>query len=138
MSAYEIVLAKEDFKFSVAHFTIFGPHRAERLHGHNYRVRVRASGPHLDEYGLLADIGPLKARIRESCGELDEKTDGRIILCSDYSLAGTDAEARRMAEEIIAIAPRFRLSDYAKTQPYREATALERVLESLQRAGLPD
>ena len=67
-----------------------------------------------------------------------QKTDGRVILCSDYSLAGQDAEARRMAEEIIAIAPRFRISAYAKTQPYREAAALERVLESLHRAGLPD
>ncbi len=72
--AYQIVLAKEDFKFSVAHFTIFGPQRAEHLHGHNYRVRVRAEGSKLDEYGLLLDIGPLKARIRQACSEFDEKT----------------------------------------------------------------
>ena len=73
-AAYQLVLAKEDFKFSVAHFTIFGPHRAEQLHGHNYRVRVRVSGEQVDDYGLLLDLGPFKAAIRQACAELDEKT----------------------------------------------------------------
>lgn len=33
-------LHKENFKFSAAHFLIFDKDRAERLHGHNYQVRV--------------------------------------------------------------------------------------------------
>jgi 6-pyruvoyl-tetrahydropterin synthase len=35
---FRIKLAKENFKFSCSHFTILGPDRAERLHGHNYYV----------------------------------------------------------------------------------------------------
>jgi 6-pyruvoyltetrahydropterin/6-carboxytetrahydropterin synthase len=34
-------LEKENFKFSAAHFLIFDKNSAERLHGHNYRVRVQ-------------------------------------------------------------------------------------------------
>jgi 6-pyruvoyltetrahydropterin/6-carboxytetrahydropterin synthase len=34
-------LEKENFKFSAAHFLIFDKNNAERLHGHNYRVRVQ-------------------------------------------------------------------------------------------------
>ena len=53
--AWTLALAKEDFKFSVAHFTLFGPERAETLHGHNYRVAIELTGPALDAAGLLVD-----------------------------------------------------------------------------------
>lgn len=33
-------IAKQNFKFSAAHFLIFDEHHAEKLHGHNYHVRV--------------------------------------------------------------------------------------------------
>lgn len=72
--AYEMVLAKEDFKFAVAHFTVFGPAVAEVLHGHNYTVRVKVAGSETDELGLLLDLRNLKSAIRRVCGHLDEKT----------------------------------------------------------------
>lgn len=71
---YRIVLAKEDFKFSIAHFTVFGDGCAEILHGHNYRVVVELEGGELDEWGLLADVAAVKGRIRELCGRLDNRT----------------------------------------------------------------
>jgi len=71
---FRLVLAKEDFKFSVAHFTVFSADHAEQLHGHNYRVTVEISGPGLSEMGLLADVAALKAEIRRLCGELDSRT----------------------------------------------------------------
>lgn len=33
-------LAKQNFKFSIAHFLIFDEKHAEKLHGHNYQVKV--------------------------------------------------------------------------------------------------
>ncbi len=66
-------LAKEDFKFSSAHFTVFGPSRAEGLHGHNYRVRVELWGPKLNALGFLADFAAIKTVIRELCARWDEK-----------------------------------------------------------------
>jgi len=71
---YVLRLAKEDFKFSVAHFTVFSPVVAEDLHGHNYRVRVEIAGGGLDQLGLLMDLRGVKAEIRRLCAELDSKT----------------------------------------------------------------
>lgn len=72
--SYAIRLAKEDFKFSAAHFTLLDGGGVEPLHGHNYRVRVELGGEQLGESGLLADVAVLKRRIREVCGRLDERT----------------------------------------------------------------
>jgi 6-pyruvoyltetrahydropterin/6-carboxytetrahydropterin synthase len=66
-------LAKEDFAFAAAHFTLFPDRSAERLHGHNYRVRVELAGAELDADGLLVAVGPVKAAIREICAALDER-----------------------------------------------------------------
>ena len=67
-------LGKEDFKFSVAHFTVFSDQIAEDLHGHNYRVRVEIAGAGTDQLGLLLDLRDIKAEIRRLCAELDSKT----------------------------------------------------------------
>jgi len=66
-------LAKEDFAFAAAHFTLFPDEPAERLHGHNYRVRVELTGAELDGHGLLVPVAPVKARIRALCAALDER-----------------------------------------------------------------
>lgn len=71
---YRLLLAKEDFKFSVAHFTLFDGTRAELLHGHNYRVSVELAGCELDEWGLLADIDVVKKAVRAICRRLDSRT----------------------------------------------------------------
>ncbi|NJL29626.1 MAG: 6-carboxytetrahydropterin synthase [Thermoanaerobaculia bacterium] len=71
---WTLVLAKEDFKFSSAHFTLFGPEEAELLHGHNYRVKVELAGSELDDEGLLVSFEKVKGAIRELCAWLDDKT----------------------------------------------------------------
>ncbi len=70
---FTLRLSKRDFKFSVAHFTVFGPQHAEPLHGHNYRVKVDVEGRRLDSAGLVADVGPIKERVRLLCRQLDER-----------------------------------------------------------------
>lgn len=71
---FRIRLAKEDFKFSAAHFTLFLDGSAELLHGHNYRVSVEIAGDQLDRAGLLVDFGGVKRAIRAACASLDERT----------------------------------------------------------------
>jgi 6-pyruvoyltetrahydropterin/6-carboxytetrahydropterin synthase len=71
---YRIVLAKEDFKFSVAHFTLFADGRAELLHGHNYLVRAELAGTRLDGAGLLVDLERSKRSLRALCARLDSRT----------------------------------------------------------------
>lgn len=67
---HEITIEKEDMKFSSAHFTIF-ERSIERLHGHNYQVRLRLRADRL-QHGLLIDFGVLKQEARRLCAELDE------------------------------------------------------------------
>lgn len=66
-----------------------------------------------------------------------KSTAARLILCSDYQLAANHEQARRVADEVIASEPEFRLSTYAKSQPYRDPATLERLLATLREAGLP-
>jgi 6-pyruvoyltetrahydropterin/6-carboxytetrahydropterin synthase len=71
---YRLVLAKEDFKFSSAHFTLFSASRAELFHGHNYRVRLELAGSELDAWGLLVDLETVKKVVRDLCQKLDSRT----------------------------------------------------------------
>jgi 6-pyruvoyltetrahydropterin/6-carboxytetrahydropterin synthase len=71
---YRIVVAKEDCKFSAAHFTLFPNGGAELLHGHNYRVEVELSGGGLDDEGLLLDLESFKKILRGRCARLDSFT----------------------------------------------------------------
>jgi 6-pyruvoyltetrahydropterin/6-carboxytetrahydropterin synthase len=88
---YRIVLAKEDFKFSVAHFTLFADGSAELLHGHNYRVRLELAGSRLDSCGLLADIERCKRALRALCARLDSRT--LLPAASDRLRVARDGDA---------------------------------------------
>jgi 6-pyruvoyltetrahydropterin/6-carboxytetrahydropterin synthase len=71
--SYRIVLEKEAFKFSCSHFTIFGPGRAERLHGHNYHVVTELKLTKIDpDLGMAFDFNLIKPLIREETQALDE------------------------------------------------------------------
>ena len=70
---YSLRLGKEDFKFSAAHFTVFGEGEAEALHGHNYRIEVELSGPEVDKLEFLVPMAAAKRDIRGQCAALDEK-----------------------------------------------------------------
>lgn len=70
---FTLRLAKEDFKFSVAHFTVFGETLAEPLHGHNYRLALEIEGETLAPSGLLADCDRFKRAARAVCAALDDR-----------------------------------------------------------------
>jgi len=57
--------------FAAAHFLTRYHGRCERLHGHNYKVLVTASGPSLDDGGMLLDFGVMKGALRDVVRELD-------------------------------------------------------------------
>ena len=60
--------------FAAAHFLAHYHGRCERLHGHNYRVRVTASGASLDDGGMLVDFGVLKGALKGILAELDHSS----------------------------------------------------------------
>lgn len=68
-------LKKENFKFSCAHFLIFDEQRAEKLHGHNYRVQVEVGLPDslsFKQKGYFLDFSEFKRFIKAQCDLLDE------------------------------------------------------------------
>ncbi len=71
-SRFAIHVAKENLKFSAAHFIAY-PGFREPLHGHNYQVGIRVSGG-LSSSGYVLDFGLVKKLTREIVERLDERT----------------------------------------------------------------
>lgn len=71
-SGFSIHVAKENLKFSAAHFIAY-PGFREPLHGHNYQVGVRVEG-RLSKTGYVLDFGLVKRLTKEVVERLDEHT----------------------------------------------------------------
>jgi 6-pyruvoyltetrahydropterin/6-carboxytetrahydropterin synthase len=74
-AATHLNLAKQNFKFSSAHFLIFDAKSAEMLHGHNYQVEVKVypkSDFNFDESGYFIDFSVVKAKVKALCDLWDE------------------------------------------------------------------
>jgi 6-pyruvoyltetrahydropterin/6-carboxytetrahydropterin synthase len=71
-SQFSIHVAKENLKFSAAHFIAY-PGFREALHGHNYQVGVRVEG-NLTGTGYVIDFGLVKKLTKEIVDRLDEHT----------------------------------------------------------------
>ncbi|MEI8348216.1 MAG: 6-carboxytetrahydropterin synthase [Pseudomonadota bacterium] len=70
-STYQIIIDCPSLYFSAAHFLVLKETR-EGLHGHNYRVRLRAQKNQLQE-DMVFDFHPLKELMKENCQRLDQK-----------------------------------------------------------------
>jgi len=69
---FAIHVAKENLKFSSAHFIAY-PGFREPLHGHNYQVGVRIEG-NLSSSGYVLDFGAVKAVATQIVDRLAERT----------------------------------------------------------------
>lgn len=85
-----IEIAKEDIKFSAGHFTIFADGSRERLHGHNYRVRLLAHYA-VGEGDISVDYGELKKALRRVAARYDEYT---LLPANSRFLQLTQADGR--------------------------------------------
>ncbi len=75
MKTTTLLLAKENFKFSAGHFLIFDDKTAERLHGHNYQVKVDITIPpeeDLANQGYFIDFNEFKKIIKARLDLWDE------------------------------------------------------------------
>jgi len=72
MADFSIHVAKENLKFSAAHFIAY-PGFREPLHGHNYQVGIRLEG-RLTSTGYVLDFGLIKKLTRQIVERLDERT----------------------------------------------------------------
>ncbi|MEM8913140.1 MAG: 6-pyruvoyl tetrahydropterin synthase family protein [Planctomycetota bacterium] len=76
---FRVEISKEQFVFSSAHFITFAGDICERIHGHNYGVRVTVEGP-LDENRYVVDFIALRDAVLEETKQLDH----HVILPSDH------------------------------------------------------
>jgi 6-pyruvoyltetrahydropterin/6-carboxytetrahydropterin synthase len=81
-------------EFSAAHFLSHYHGKCEKLHGHNYRVRLWAGGEELDEGGMLADFSILKKALNEAISALDHSN------LNDMDVLQNDPSAERIARFI--------------------------------------
>lgn len=72
---YEI---SKDFLFSAAHQIRFHPGKCERLHGHNWRVRLHARASELNRLGMVVDFADLQRIVAEVCSRFDHRNVNEV------------------------------------------------------------
>jgi 6-pyruvoyltetrahydropterin/6-carboxytetrahydropterin synthase len=92
---YEI---SKDFVFSAAHQIRMHGGKCERLHGHNWRVRVHARASTLNRIGMVVDFADLQKFVAELCARFDHQHMNEI---PPFDAVNTTAEnlARFFYEE---------------------------------------
>jgi 6-pyruvoyltetrahydropterin/6-carboxytetrahydropterin synthase len=86
--------ARVETEFSAAHFLSHYRGKCEKLHGHNYKVRLWAQGAELDEGGMLADFSLLKRALKAAVRDLDHSN------LNDMEIFQNDPSAERIARFI--------------------------------------
>ncbi len=72
---YEIA---KDFLFSAAHQIRLHGGKCERLHGHNWRVRVHARASELDRIGMVIDFADLQKMVAEIGARFDHRNVNEV------------------------------------------------------------
>ncbi len=77
MSRHRISIARDQYKFSVAHMTVFPDGTKERLHGHNYTVALAIEVSQIE----LASMIPF-ASIKDAIGVLCAEWKERVLIAT--------------------------------------------------------
>jgi 6-pyruvoyltetrahydropterin/6-carboxytetrahydropterin synthase len=91
---HRISIAREQYKFSCAHMTVFADGSKERLHGHNYTVAVALEVERI-ELDAMLPFAPIKAALAELCAAWKEhvllaaKNPFFHVVCDDGELEFT-------------------------------------------------
>jgi tetratricopeptide (TPR) repeat protein len=65
-------------------------------------------------------------------------SEGRRLLAANYAQLGRLEEAKAEAREVLKLHPGFTIRHWAQRPPYKHREPLERYIEGLRRAGLPE
>ena len=72
---YEV---SKEFVFSAAHQIRMHGGKCERLHGHNWRIRVHARAGSLDRIGMVVDFADLQRIVAELCARFDHQNINEV------------------------------------------------------------
>lgn len=92
---YEV---SREFVFSAAHQIRMHGGKCERLHGHNWRIRVHARASRLNAIGMVVDFADLQVIVAELCARFDHRNLNEV---PPFTEVNTTAEnlARYLYEE---------------------------------------
>jgi adenylate cyclase len=99
--------------------------------------------PHFPDWYLwyLADAYDTMGRSEDviaTIQRMHNPSEGQRMLAANYAHLGMMKEAEAAAREVLRIHPSFRVSVWGERPPYKDQTILERFVEGLRKAGLPD
>jgi 6-pyruvoyltetrahydropterin/6-carboxytetrahydropterin synthase len=69
---HRLTVAREQYKFSCAHMTVFPDGTKERLHGHNYQLGVALDVSDVS-FAAMIPFAPVKAALAELCASWKER-----------------------------------------------------------------
>ncbi len=70
--SHRIVVAREQYKFSCAHMTVFPDGTKERLHGHNYQISIALDVERIDLPAMIP-FAQIKGSLTELCAAWKER-----------------------------------------------------------------
>jgi 6-pyruvoyltetrahydropterin/6-carboxytetrahydropterin synthase len=79
----------KDFVFSAAHQIRFHGGKCERLHGHNWRVRVHVRASELNRIGMVVDFADLQKLVAEIGARFDHRNVNEV---PPFDVENTTAE----------------------------------------------
>ncbi len=80
-------------------------------------------------------------RYEEALEALERMTapdQARRVLAATYAHLGRLDEARHEAEEFMKVVPNFSIKEWARTEPYTDPNELQRYVDGMRKAGLPE
>ena len=92
--AFAMYSLRVETEFAAAHFLSHYHGKCEKLHGHNYKVRLWVRGAELNEGGMLVDFSLLKKALNDSIIPLDHSH------LNDMVIFQNDPSAERIAKFI--------------------------------------
>ncbi len=108
--------------------------KAMRLNPHYFGWYLFALG---HAYYLAGEAGEAAATLRRAVIRSPNFLPAHLILAAVHGEAGEMEEARAAVAEILRISPRYALA-LVRRRPYAAAAVLDRLIDALAKAGLPE
>ncbi len=99
--------------------------------------------PHFPDWYLwcLADAYDAMGRSEDviaTVRRMHDPSEGQRLLAANFAHLGMMREAEGAAYEVMRLHPKFTIGEWRERPPYRDNVVLERYVEGLRKAGLPD